>query len=181
MGPNIGDTPVTDPRFGPKNIKDKVTKGTIFRRLDELSRNRDLVRRMVAALQNLPQVSIADLGVEHGYIKDNDEEAGHVRTHWLDSEGWFKDLGPVEPLLRAAMIKAGELVLEHDLPCDAYVVSGHDRLEVAVCKSDRQITLMVLSPVPPIEPTEKGLPDEEDIWMVRGQTEPVITRVRTRL
>jgi hypothetical protein len=52
---------------------------------------------------------------------------------------------------------------------------------VAVCKSDRQITLLGLSPVPPIEPTEKGLPDEEDSWMGRGQTEPVITRVRTRL
>jgi hypothetical protein len=52
---------------------------------------------------------------------------------------------------------------------------------VAVCKSDRQITLLVLSPRPPIEPTPQDLPDEEDIWMVRGETEPTVTRVRTRL
>ncbi len=172
----------TGPRSGPKRLP-PIMKGEILRRMEQLARDRAVVSAMLRGLMNEPERSLVDLAIEHGYIKNSDEEAGHIRNDWFSPEGgWFPQIRAVEPVIRAGFIKAGELVLEHRLPVDAYVVAGYDRVEVVVCKSDQQITILVLCPQLPIAPGEAEAPGLEEIWVARakpsGEPEVVLSQIR---
>jgi hypothetical protein len=139
----------------------------LLKQMDDLSKDGRRKAAVVRDLENKPSIPLLDILLEHGYLKNTQDEAGHIQDDWLDSaRGWFKGLAPLEPLLRAAFIQAGKVALEHGLPTASYVVPGHDRVEVAICKSDQQVTVLVLCPrVGP--PAGESLPEEDDIWVVR--------------
>lgn len=152
-----------------------VSKLDFFRRMDKLSCDREVVQAALRDLSRKRGASLLDLAVLHNYVRRG-AEAEHVRGDWLNAEtGWWQDLPAVEPILRAAFIKAGNLALRHRLPCDSYWVRGTDEFQVVVCKSKNQITMLICSPLPPNVPealklAARGKKQPNDIWVFGPET-----------
>ena len=131
-----------------------VSKGTVLRRMDGLSRDRRIMAKALADLEK-GEAGLADLGVNNGYVESTPEEHDHIRDHWL------RDPADAQAL-RNGLILAAKRALKLNLPVDSYWVCAGSRLEVAVCESDRQITMLIIAPFPSVlEATGDALPDPE--------------------
>ena len=123
-------------------------------------------------LKKDPKASLVDLGIRFGYFSRPEEEE-HFRKDWLDQEkGWFKQLPPIEPVIRAGLIKAIEQSIEHQLPIDTYWVRGGEQVEVAICRSELQLTVLIMTPAIP----EPELPDVGPIGKFRPKDKIIIIR-----
>jgi uncharacterized membrane protein len=128
-----------------------VAQPAALRRLEQLSHDRAAVEAALQAVQTQSATGVLDLGIAHHCIEDTPAEANHMRADWFDARrGWWKHLPPIDPILRAAFTKAGQLAIEHHLPIDGYWIRRGDDFRVAVCRSPQQITMLFISPVPPI-------------------------------
>jgi len=158
--PSTGDTPPS------------VSKPAILRRMDRLARDPKVMEAALHDLQTQPDKPLLDLGLLHQYVETAGGEAEHLRKDWFDHEhGWWQHLPAIEPIARAALIKAGELAVERRLPVDCYWIQGHDTFEVAICVSDVQITLLFMSPnIPPIViPGAAKRVARDNLWTVKIQ------------
>jgi uncharacterized membrane protein len=142
-----------------------IAKPEILRRMDMLSRNPAIVEAALRAIESRPEVSLLELGVEYGYVDQRPEERDHLARDWFDArQGWWRSVGPIEPALRAAFIRAGHLALETKLPVDSYWIRGGERFEVALGKTDRAIVMLFLSPFPPTA-GKRVSRDFGDLWI----------------
>ena len=142
-----------------------ISKPEVLRRMDMLSRNPDVMAAALKAIESQPGTPLIELGLAHGYVDPKPGERDHLARDWFDvRDGWWKNMPAIEPVLRAAFIRAGRLALEAKLPVDAYWIRGGDRFEVAMGKSDSAIVLLFLSPLPP---TAGKMPvhDLRDLWL----------------
>ncbi len=165
-----------------KDLIDPLVKGTTLRRMGLLSKDPKIMRDALTALENGGASSLLELGLAHGYAGNTEQEIEHIRDDFLDSEaGWFKDLGNIAPVLRLGLIQAGHLALQYRLPVDSYCVTKGDVFEIAIAKSERQITMLIMFPRPATGSPEP-LPDLEDIWFVQGDGKDgaVVRQARTR-
>jgi uncharacterized membrane protein len=139
-----------EPPYDEQGGQRTIVKLPMLRRLDDLSKNLHLLEPLLKSLKTDTQRSLVDIGIQHKCVEETNNEAGCLRQRWFDREqGWWKDLPAAEPVLRSGLIRAGELVLEHKLPLDCYWVLGADQIKVAICKSESQVTVLFLSPMPP--------------------------------
>ena len=145
-----------------------ISKPPLLRRMDELSRRRDVVEAALHDLQRRGKASLLDLGLLHRYVRNTAAESAHLRRDWFDSTaGWWKDLPAVEPVLRAAFVKAGKLILKHKLPVDAYWMRGGERFQVVITKSAQQITMLFVTPDPRPIAKMAGVP--RNLWVLAPQ------------
>lgn len=151
-----------------------IAKPEILRRMDMLSRNPAVMEAALKAIEARPEATLLELGVEFGYVDERPEEHDHLARHWFDArQGWWRNLPAIEPILRAAFIRAGHLALDHNLPVDSYWIRGGERFEVAMGKTDRAIVLLFSSPFPPVA-GKRVVRDFDDIWLfVSGGAERV--------
>jgi hypothetical protein len=127
-----------------------VSKPPFFERMDKLAQDRTGVKKILQDLEKGRAASLLEIGVLHQYLRRAGGEADHARYDWFDAErGWWRHLPPIEPVLRAAFIQAGKLVLKHRLPLDTYWLRGAEQFQVVICKSRQQITMLICSPFPP--------------------------------
>jgi hypothetical protein len=108
----------------------------------------------------------------------NEEEERHVRRDWFGEDGkgtgWFP-MAPMEALFRKGMVRAIELMLEHDLPLQSYwrIVGSAKRVQITFAISRQQITLIISTPPPRTRGRRsRVIPDKNIV---------VISHVRNRL
>lgn len=143
-----------------------IFKCRMMRRMDEITKLQPAIRQEILEALKDRSKSMIDLGLKYEYVQGEDEET-HTREDWLSADsGWFKG-HHAEPILREAFIKIGELAIEHDLPVDAYWARGASQFEVAICKSDQQITMIIFAPTDMVEPFGDKLTREDNIWVTR--------------
>ncbi|MBI3782189.1 MAG: hypothetical protein HY270_02190 [Deltaproteobacteria bacterium] len=149
-----------------------ISKPKILKRMEKLARDRSVVKAALHDLKTKPDASLLELGLVHGYVTSA-KDAQHLLDDWFDPEdGWWHELPENESVLRKGLIKAGELVMRYKLPVDCYWVRGGERIELIVTKSAQQITLLFVSPPPPLKGSHAGkLSPGPDIWIFPGPRE----------
>ena len=83
------------------------------------------------------------------FATEADEQ--HLREDWLGEggRGWWPKQ-PMEAMLRAGMVRAIQLLREHDLPLASYWRVGKDtrQVQITFALSPQQITLVISTPLP---------------------------------
>lgn len=123
----------------PTLFKTEVLEG-----IDRASQDPALLRRALDALRE--GVPLLEIGTRTDTVRGDDDRRAHLDAHWLGDE---HDRG----VLTRALIRAGELALEHGVPIDAYWVFAGSRREIGVSFNERQVTLLIVTPFPDI-PTQ---------------------------
>jgi hypothetical protein len=134
-----------------------VYKTDVFERIDRASEDPDVLRRAVEALKK--GASLLEVGAQSGTVRGDEEREGHLDAHWLGDE---HERG----VLTRALVRAGELALEHGVPIDAYWVFAGSCREIGVCYNGRQVTMLVATPFPDV-PTEGEAPPHPKIEIFR--------------
>jgi hypothetical protein len=123
-----------------------VTRTPHFRNLDryfggepdELMARYDAALTALASDRSLAQLAGARVDAE---------ASGHFSAHWLDH--WWPAHQPVEPVLRRGIVEAITRARAARLPLQSFLVEGpHDRFEVAVVDGPRQVTMVIIAPLP---------------------------------
>ena len=82
---------------------------------------------------------------------ENEAEERHVRRDWFGEggKGWWPS-EPMEALFRKGMIRAIELIREHDLPLASYwyILKGSRHVQINFAVSAQQVTLLISTPPP---------------------------------
>jgi hypothetical protein len=172
-------------------IPGNIAKGPLFYYLDELSRDPDSMNQLVSLLQALEQLQPTFQGLipifETHLLTDYDPNdrtrlLDHIRDHWFGgASGWWPGEQPIEPIFCQGLIKAitesvnnpltvvdpdTEEAQQHALPIDTYWICDASHFEVLICRSPQQITLLFLTPPPPIR--NPGIwSAETPVWSVR--------------
>jgi len=99
----------------------------------------------------------------------NEAEERHVREDWFGEGGkgwWPKE--PMEALLRKGMIRAIELLREHDVPLSSYWRVGKDtrRVQITFAISAHQITLVISTPPPHVRRASGRSVVNGRVWFV---------------
>jgi hypothetical protein len=99
----------------------------------------------------------------------SEEEERHVRQDWFGEGGggwWPKE--PMEALFRKGMIRAIELLREHDLPLVSYwrVAKGMPHVQITFAISAHQITLVISTPPPRVRRAGGRLVKNPRVWIV---------------
>lgn len=102
------------------------------------------------------------------FATEADEQ--HLREDWLGEggRGWWPKQ-PMEAMLRAGMIRAVQLLREHDLPLASYWRVGKDtrQVQITFALSPQQITLVMSTPLPRLRKAGGGrLVKNPKIWIV---------------
>jgi hypothetical protein len=123
------------------------------------------VQRLLAVLKK--RGSLGDVCKRFGLFA-NEMEEQHVREDWFGEGGkgwWPKE--PMEALFRKGMIRAIELLREHDLPLAACwrVGKGIRHAQITFFLSPQQITLTISTP-PPRRTTPGRLVTNPRVWIV---------------
>jgi hypothetical protein len=138
------------------DMPELVSKGSILKRLDASSHDPAWLQRVLDDLT--ASVDVADVAEQHGLV--NQAEKQHLITDWFTN--WWPDAQPVEPIVAQGFKVAIGEALKRELPLDCYWLCepGHDdnhqhppsggegTVEVAVCWSDQQVTVMINTPGP---------------------------------
>lgn len=147
-----------------------------------------------------PFESFATLGQTNGALTRN--EADHIRLHWfnetvttaggvtLSGQGWWKDIQPIEPIIREGLIAAIEVAIRNPdtsppadrpiplpivffwmchpghSPSDTYTPGVEDAVEVDVSWGDYQVTVVIHTPDTPPD-TGPGPTEPEPIYVVK--------------
>jgi len=109
-----------------------------------------------------------------------------VREDWFGEGGkgwWPKE--PMEALLRKGMIRAIELLREHDVPLVSYWRIGKDtrHVQITFAISAHQITLLISTPPPRVRRASGRLVVNRRVWYVahdaRNKVRPIQGRMPT--
>ena len=158
-----------------------IGKGAVLRKLDTGWSNLT-VGDCTRLLDELRDRSIdhVDVLVRHNIYTQG--EADHVKEHWYgeDENGYWPNITKKQEILRAGYIRAVEEVIEHlknkpdqPMPIVSYWICSGSHFQSLVCKSDQQITVILLTPsvshylgqyLPP-----NRIP--EDMWLVGQERE----------
>lgn len=127
-----------------------VFKPRLLERLDEVLQSERLAE-VVRDLRDDRAASLLDIGIRYQVVSESKSDDQCLRRGWLDpEEGWWRAFPAIEPILRRSLLRAGETSLKHKLPIESYWVVAGETLRVATCKGKNQITLLLISPNPPI-------------------------------
>jgi hypothetical protein len=112
--------------------------------------------------------NLAKVCARFGLFADEAEER-HVREDWFGEGGkgwWPKE--PMEALFRNGMIRAIELLREHDLPLASYWRIGKDtrRAQITFAISTHQITLVISTPPPRVRRAGGQSVANRRVWFV---------------
>ncbi len=170
---------------GEGGIYSKISKGPVHVAMDEQLNHRDarghFDRRAIilAALKDSTQDYI---GIVKDLFNVPDKHANYLARYWYDanwespdSPCWWKDVQPIEPIVRQSLIDAIELANEANVPIDSYWMPGGDQCEVLITRSQAQLTRLLLTPATPLPPKnwQAYYTALADIWVVkRGEPEP---------
>ena len=149
-----------------------ILKVPVFKRLDDLCRDPLKREALLADLKDWTQ-DYVDILVKHRAAKDY--EAEHLRAHLYNKQtGWWRD-EPIEAIMRQGLIQAIELATRdpetwekraQPLNIDSYWVFASNQFAVIVTCSDTQVTRLLLTPNPPLDPRAQ-LPAKAPIWVVK--------------
>ena len=159
-------------------MPDPIVKGPILKGLDKVSKKPNLnFAQILADLQS--PMPLADICIKYGVIAAGGAEEQHLRTHWFNANGWWPQAQPIGPVVRKALIKAVELVRDKKLPLECYWIcanmTNQGPVDVSVAASDQQITLLLLTPMPP--PPVGPVVADPSIWLcTREKTGNVVIR-----
>jgi len=108
----------------------------------------------------------------------NEAEEQHVREDWFGEGGkgwWPKE--PMEALFRKGMIRAIELLREHDLPLASYWRVGKDtrRVQITFAVSPYQITLVISTPPPRVRRARGRSVVHRGVWIVTRAGKKVVS------
>jgi hypothetical protein len=144
-----------------------VTKGLIFKRLDE-----DLKKPDPNDLKDLKAGKpLADLGLAKQTLLP--PEKTHLVDQWLDQ--WWPGFQKKEAVLRGGYIQAHEVAQAplkatppaSPKPIVSYWVTGTNQFEAYVLESEKQVTILLFTPSPPpVVPPAHPAEMEERIWVV---------------
>jgi hypothetical protein len=144
----------TDPQPSQKKpILATVAKTRVFDLIGRLSTDPDALQPVVEALRN--GTSLIEAGVLGNVIEDDEQRKAHIGAHWIGGDR-------EQRILAQALVRAGELALQDGVPIDAYWVFAGDQFEAAVCRSQQQVTVLVVTPYPNV-PTEGEAPPDTRI------------------
>ncbi len=135
----------------------------------------------VAAFQSAK--SLIDICRDYGLTAANSVEKKHLGRDWFDpTNGWWKQHQPIEPIVRGALIKAAELMRDLGIPVVHYWVctgpTDGGVFEISLSKTDRQITMLIHTPIPPTQAQGyyQAQAEEPDMWLVLREGGSVVTR-----
>jgi hypothetical protein len=108
----------------------------------------------------------------------NEAEERHVREDWFGEGGkgwWPKE--PMEALFRKGMIRAIELLREHDVPLASYWRVGKDtrRVQITFAISAHQVTLVISTPPPRVRRARGRLVVNRRVWIVAREGNRVVS------
>ena len=172
------------------DMPEVASKGSILKRLDALTRDASKRRELLADLTATPTPSIANIAEKHGLVTPLEKE--HLTLDWFTN--WWPAAQPVEPILAEGFKVALREAIERNLPLDFYWLCepGHDgqvgtghhgptggegTVEVAVCWSDQQVTVLIDTPgpghfatMPPLESIQGQLINDPILVVKRSAT-----------
>lgn len=188
-----------------------MSKGTILEKLD--NRYKGVTINTLTMRKAALQAAGANLCTLVQNMKDNNgqpvltqREIDHICDDWFDRKetGWWKNIQPIEPILREGMIAAIDAALtdynknppaprKEPLPIVFYwmchpghqqgdqedVQSPHDAAEVDVSWSDQQVTIVFHTPDSPPDPGP-GPTIDEPIFVVKRDKSGRVVRVRPK-
>ena len=145
-----------------------VAKGPILKRIDkfsdydELSDNKTRFEDAIAELKTNPDLIY--LGKKYGILEDSKEE-DHVKKLWF--QNWWPEHQPLAPVARAGLLKA--MTLSHDTskPLDCYWVCAGTHFELVTTVSAKQVTLLILTPPPPVSFANFQYDGYDPIWVTK--------------
>lgn len=148
-----------------------VAKGPILKRIDELSNDKTRFQNAFTELQTNPDLIF--LGKKYDILKPDPlgkpKEEDHVKKLWF--QNWWLQHQPLAPVARAGLLKAMELSINESKPLDCYWVCAGTHFELVTTLSEKQVTLLVLTPPPPVSYANfkyNKAPDEYDpIWVTK--------------
>lgn len=143
-----------------------LAKGHTFRALDRIIATGDVAafRKDLASGKKL-----GELAVKHRVIAK--KERAHVDKDAFGGfrtlKAWWPGYAKKQEIVREGYALAYEKAHEgkRALPIVTYWVTGANRFEIAVARSDHQVTVFLATPKPP-PPTKASEQIEEDIWFV---------------
>ncbi|HYD47223.1 MAG TPA: MauE/DoxX family redox-associated membrane protein [Terriglobales bacterium] len=151
---------------------ESVFKPPLLERLDEVLQS-DKLHEVVRDLRDDRVANLIDIGIRYQIITNAEGEEECLRQGWLDPvNGWWRELGELEPILRRGLLRAGDMALRHKLPIESYWVIAGEGLRVAVAKGKRQINLLVISPTPPTAEGRRWPPPAPDILVLGADPKP---------
>jgi hypothetical protein len=142
-----------------------------------------------AGVQRLLQIlrkpgSLADVCARFGLFADAEEER-HLRQDWCNEngKGWWPN-EPMEALLRRGMIRAIELLREHDRPLASFWRIGKNtrRVQITFALSAHQITLLISTPPPRVRRAARRIKmaRNDRVWIVAHDARGKIVSVPGR-
>jgi hypothetical protein len=136
-----------------------ASKGSILKRLDTLSVDTGK-RQLLLNDLNAPGARIPDIAERHGLVTPPERQ--HLELDWFTN--WWPGAQPVEPILLRGFQVALTEAVNRNLPLDCYWMcepdheghitsdehpeGGSGTVEVAVCLSPRQVTVLIDTPHP---------------------------------
>jgi hypothetical protein len=135
-----------------------ASKGSILKLLDALSHDPARRQELLNDLTATPPASVADIADKHHLVTPLEKQ--HLVADWFTN--WWPGAQPVEPILREGFRVALTEAIQRNLPMDVYWLCepGHDgahepegtggagTVEVAVCWSAQQVTVLIDTPHP---------------------------------
>lgn len=118
-----------------------IFKTRVFEEIDRISGDPAAVRAAVASLRD--GAALLQTAVERGAVEDDAERRAHLEAHWIGDPAQ-------QEVLRRALVRAGELAIEHRVPLDTYFVFAGAKREIAVSWNERQVTMIVVTPFPDV-------------------------------
>jgi len=114
----------------------------------------------------------------------NEAEERHVREDWFGEGGkgwWPKE--PMEALLRKGMIRAIELLREHDVPLASYWRIGKDtrRVQITFTISAHQVTLVISTPPPRVRRASGRLVVNRRVWYIAHDARNTVVSIPGRM
>jgi hypothetical protein len=176
------------------NMPGEMSKGDILQDLDALLSDPPRRDALLADMEartpaNQPQYSLASLAVKHGLVVAGSPAANHLANDWFGPNWWTHMTGQEkEDTVRAGLIVACREAKTRQIPIDCYWVCAlhgmpPEKMQVTISWSDRQVTVILLTPKPPVMLHDAvGDPIKIIVWE-NGQLQvhDLITNTRERV
>ena len=141
-----------------------ANKGQLLRRLDEHYQS---VENCKATLDRIKQGdNIVQIGLDDKVLTRTD--ASRLAKYWFNDEPpghWPHHQNKAE-IVTAGIAKALDLAVKGNKPVETLHLANGDKFQAAVSESPQQVTLMLITPPPPIVPHNLALKEEEALWHV---------------
>jgi hypothetical protein len=160
------------------DMPDHIAKGTILKRIDELSRDRPRLQQLHDAL-DVPNPKLSAIALQFRLVSPS--EQAHLLKDWFDSDSdrrWWENAQPVEPIVAAGFKLAIQQALDRNLPLDCYWVCYgeremrccRDQVEFNCCVSDQQVTVIIQTPAPELlSITRPAMTETDPIFVVKRE------------